>query len=140
MNKEDIRSFINKYPDAYLATAAGKKPHVRLIRTVRADDDGIIFCLYAPKDTYKQVVQNPYVEVCYHAEGLQIRIAGKMTPVEDMRLKKEIVEKRPSLKSEVDNQGWDYLKVFAINQGKATIFDIDCPIATPGEPKVWIEL
>jgi uncharacterized pyridoxamine 5'-phosphate oxidase family protein len=57
-----------------------------------------------------------------------------------MALKKEIVEKRPFLKPQVDKEGWDYLKVFNLKKGKATVLDMKGPPTPPGTPKTWIDL
>src|SRR4030042_7212942 len=105
MDKKDILAFITKNPTAFMATVDGNKPHVRPMGTYRADEKGIIFSMQAPKDVYKQIARNPAVELCYFAGGVQIRVAGKMTPVEDMALKKEMAEKRTFLKPQIEEHG-----------------------------------
>ena len=96
--------------------------------------------MQAPKDVYKQIARNPAVELCYFAGGVQIRVAGKMTPVEDMALKKEMAEKRTFLKPQIEEHGWDFLKIFVIKNGKATVSDMKDGPPVPGAPKVWIDL
>ena len=140
MDKKEILDFITKNPTAYVATVEGKKPHVRAMGTYKADEKGIIFSMQGNKDVYKQLVANPETELCYFANGVQVRVAGKFTAVDDMALKKEMVEKRPFLKPQVDKEGWDYLKVFNLKKGKATVLDMKGPPTPPGTPKVWIDL
>jgi len=140
MDKKEILAFITKNPVAYVATAEGNKPHVRALGTYRADENGIIFSMQADKDVYKQVVKNPETEICYFADGVQVRVSGQMQPVTDMELKKEIAEKRPFLKPGVEKNGWDYVGVFKVNNARATVMDMKGPPAPPGAPKTWIDL
>jgi len=140
MDKKEILEFITKNAVAYMATAENNKPHVRAMGTYKADENGIIFSMQANKDVYKQLVKNPEVELCYFAEGVQVRVAGKMTPMDNKPLRDEMLEKRPFLKPQVEKEGWDYIKVFIIKNGKATILDMKGPPAVPGAPKEWVDL
>jgi len=140
MDKKEILAFITKNPIAYMATVEGNKPHVRAMGTFRADENGIIFSMQGNKDVYKQLANNPETELCYYADGIMIRVSGKMQPVTDMTLKKEIVEKRTFLKPQVEKQGWDFVKVFNLKKGKATVLDMKGPPPPPGVPKTWIDL
>jgi uncharacterized pyridoxamine 5'-phosphate oxidase family protein len=139
MDKKEILAFITKNPTVYMATIEGTKPHVRAMGTFRADENGIIFSMQSPKDVYKQLVKNPEVELCYFADGVQIRVSGRFEPVTDMALKKAIVEKRPFYKPGVEKKGWDYVGAFILKNGKATVMDMKGPPTPPG-PKVWIDL
>ena len=140
MDKKEILAFITKNPVAYMATAEGKKPHVRAMGTYRADENGIVFSMQTPKDVYKQLVKNPETELCYYADGVQIRVSGRMQEVKDLTLKKEITEKRPFYKPGVEKEGWDYVGAFILKKGKATVLDMKGPPSPVGVPKVWIDL
>jgi pyridoxamine 5'-phosphate oxidase len=140
MDKKEILDFITKHPTAYMATVEGDKPHVRAMGTYRADEKGIIFSMQSPKDVYKQLVKNPEVELCYYADGVQLRVSGRMEQVTDMALKEEIVEKRQFYKPGVEEQGWDYVGAFILKNGKATVLDMKGPPSPVGEPKVYIDL
>jgi len=137
MDKKEILEFITKNPVCFLATAEGKKPHVRAMGTYRADENGIIFAMQSDKDVYKQLVKNLEIEGCYWANNIQVRIAGKLQPITDMALKKEIVEKRPFYKPGVEKQGLDYVGAFILKGGKVTVLDMKAP---PGAVKVWQDL
>jgi pyridoxamine 5'-phosphate oxidase len=140
MDKKEILAFITKNPTVYMATIEGTKPHVRAMGTFRADENGIIFSMQSPKDVYKQLVKNPEVELCYFADGVQIRVSGRFEPVTDMALKKAIVEKRPFYKPGVEKKGWDYVGAFIMKHGKATVMDMKGPPTEPGAPKTYITL
>jgi pyridoxamine 5'-phosphate oxidase len=140
MNKKEILEFITKNPIAFVATAEGKKPHVRAFGTYRADENGIIFSMQSDKDVYKQIVNNPETEICYYADGVQIRVSGQMEPITDIELKKEILEKRPFYKPGVEKNGWDYVGAFKVKNAKATVMDMKGPPTPAGASKIWIDL
>ncbi len=56
-----------------------------------------------------------------------------------MALKKEIVDKRPFLKPQIEANGWDYLKVFNLKNATANVLDMKLG-SRPGAPKTWIDL
>jgi len=140
MDKKEILDFITKNPTVFMATVDGDKPHVRAMGTYRADENGIIFSMQSPKDVYKQLIKNPETELCYYADGIQVRVSGRMQQVTEMALKKEIVEKRPFYKPGVEKEGWDYVGVFILKDGKATVMDMKGPPSPPGAPKIYIDL
>jgi uncharacterized pyridoxamine 5'-phosphate oxidase family protein len=137
MDKKEILDFITKHPTAFMATVEGNKPHVRAMGTYRADENGIIFAMQTPKDVYKQLVKNPETELCYWAEGTQLRVGGRLQELTDLGLKKEILEKRPFYKPGVDKEGWGYVGVFILKHGKAAVIDSKAP---PGAPKTYVDL
>jgi uncharacterized pyridoxamine 5'-phosphate oxidase family protein len=140
MDKKEVLEFITKNPTAYVATAESNKPHVRAFGTYKADENGIIFSMQSDKDVYKQIVANPETEICYYADGVQIRVKGQMEQVTDMKLKEEIVEKRPFYKPGIEKNGWDYVGVFKVANAKATILDMKGPPTPAGASKIWIDL
>ena len=140
MDKKEILEFITKNPIAYMATAEGNKPYVRAMGTHKADENGIIFCMQANKDVYKQLTANPETQLCYFSGGVTVRVSGQMMPVEDMALKEELVEARPFMKPQVEQEGWDFVKVFNIKNGKATVWDMKTGPSAPGAAKEWVNL
>jgi pyridoxamine 5'-phosphate oxidase len=140
MNKQEILEFITKNPTAYVATAEDNIPHVRPLGTYQADENGIIFSMQANKDVYKQLAKNPNVEICYFVEGVTIRVVGTMTEIDNTPYREEMLEKRPFLKPQVEKEGWDYIKVLVIKNGKATVMDMKGPPPAPGAPKEWVDL
>jgi uncharacterized pyridoxamine 5'-phosphate oxidase family protein len=116
MTKTEILEFINANPTCYFATSENNKPRVRGMRMYRADGKGIIFQTSDVKDLFKQLNKNPHVELCFfnNEKNIQIRVSGKATFVDDLDLKKEIVEKRSFLKPWVEKKGFDMIVVFRI--------------------------
>jgi len=126
MNKDEIFAFLNANPVCHLATVEGDRPHVRGMLLYRADENGILFHTGKMKDLHKQLSVNPNAEVCFNNGKLddlvQIRISGTLELVEDLELKKEIVEKRHFLKPWVEKAGYDPLAVYRMKAGVATIW------------------
>jgi uncharacterized pyridoxamine 5'-phosphate oxidase family protein len=140
MDKREILAFINKNPVASMATIDinGGKPHVRAMRTYSADEDGIVFNMETPKDVYKELSKNPEVELCYFAGGTQIRISGRMEELTDPALKRNHAINRPILQPGVAKEGLDYVGIFILRHGKATV--LRPPLPVPGSPKVYIDM
>lgn len=140
MNKKEILEFINVNPIFHLATVDGDTPHVRGMLLYRADEHGIVFNTGKIKDLYRQLAVNPKVEMCF-SNGIfenliQVRIAGTVKPLEDLELKKEIVQKRDFLKPWVDKVGYEQLAVYVMTDGVATVWTM----ATNTEPKRFVKL
>lgn len=138
MNKTQILEFLNTNPICHLATVEGDQPRIRGMMMYKADQDGIIFHTGDFKDLYRQLSQNPKVEICFNSSNQrkQIRICGVAEFLDDLNLKKEIVSARPFMKPQIDKQGYDMLIVFRVTQLKAAIWSM----ATNFEPTSYIDL
>ena len=136
MNKREILEFLNANPVCYLATSVNNKPYVRGMRMVSADEKGLIFQTQDWKDLSKQMKANPSVEVCFYnaKDNVQVRVTGKATQVEDLDLKKKIVEQRPFLKPLTEKEGFGVIRVFRI------VDCVACPwtMATNFSPKEYV--
>lgn len=140
MNKKQILEFLNANPIFHMATVDGDTPHVRGMLLYRADENGIIFNTGKIKELYRQLCANPKVEMCFNngifENLIQVRITGTVEPVEDMDLKKEIVNKREFLRPWVETAGYDMLAVYKMTGGVATVWTM----ATNIEPKEFVQL
>lgn len=140
MTKNEIYDFMNANPIFHLATVAGGKPHVRGMLLYRADENGIIFNTGKIKDLYKQLTDNPNVEMSFtngiFENLIEVRVSGTVELVENLDLKKEIVEKRDFLKTWVEQAGYDALAVYRVKKGVALVWTM----ATNVAPKEYIEL
>jgi pyridoxamine 5'-phosphate oxidase len=136
MTQQEILDFINKNQACTLATCEGNKPHVRGVLTYRADNNGILFHTGVTKDVFKQLQNNPKVELCFINDNIQIRISGTAVLENDLKLKQEIVAKRPFLKPMVDQNGYESLAVFRVQKLVATVWTM----ATNLAPKQYIKL
>jgi len=138
MTREEIFEFIRVNPLFALATSQDNKPHTRIMMLYRADENGIIFSTGENKDVHKQLTVNPQVEMCFYnsQQGLQVRIWGTVEVLEDIQLKKQVVEDYPFLKKWVDKEGYDVLIVYCLKAGKAVTWTME----TNFKPKQYIQL
>ena len=140
MNKDEILDFLNANPVFHLATVEGHKPHVRGMLLYRADENGIIFHTGKMKDVHRQLTEDPNVELSFNNGNfenlIQVRISGAAELVEDLDLKKEIVQEREFLKPWVEQNGYGPLAVYRIKKGVATVWTMK----TNFEPKKFIEI
>ena len=138
MTKEEILEFATKNPVCSLATIDGNQPRVRTIMLYKADENGIIFCTGRDKAVHKQLQANPAAELCfYNAEqGLQVRIEGTVEMLDDLELKKKIVEAFTFLKPWVESQGYEVMICYRLNNARAVTWTME----TNFEPKQHIQL
>ena len=137
MNKAEILAFLNANPTCHLATVEGDKPHVRAMAIVKADENGIIIETGTFKDVYRQLSANPNVELCFnnYQQGIQVRVSGAVEPVDDLKLKDEIIAQRPFLKQRVAEGGYEAMAVFRL-KGVAYVWTFQ----TASEPKTYVQL
>jgi pyridoxamine 5'-phosphate oxidase len=138
MNKDEILAFLRTNPLCFMATVDGNRPRVRAFDTYRADENGIIYYTHKQKDVYKQIAKNPEVEVCYHDanKSTTIRVSGRMETVEDLELKKEIMETLPFLKEVYEKDNYADMAVCRLKNGKAYVFSMKGTAA----PKTLVDL
>ena len=140
MNKSEIIAFLNANPVFHLATLDGDKPRVRGMLLYRADERGVLFHTGKMRDLFKQLTANPHVELSFNngsnEDLIQVRISGTVELLEDLELKKEVVRNRDFLKPLADQAGYDFLAVYRIKDGVASIWKM----LTNLEPKKYVEL
>lgn len=138
MNKQEILSLINENPVFHLATMDGGQPRVRGMLLFRADEDGIVFHTANTKDVYKQITENPKVELCFQCGEIQIRITGTLERDEDETLRNEIFAHptRKFLQAWKDNGIDNLLTVFRLKNGEAVTWTM----ADNFKEKTYIQL
>ncbi len=90
MTAQDIFKLMNESMVFQLATMDGDQPRVRGMLLYRADENGIIFHTGSNKEVYEQIKKNPKAELCFSANGIQIRATGILEQVFDEKLREEI--------------------------------------------------
>lgn len=137
MNRQEIQAIINANPAFFLATTEAGQPRVRGMLLYRADDDGIIFHTGGMKDVYRQLLDNPAVELCFfdQQKWVQVRVRGSARLIDDLQLKQEIVNApgREFLKPWVESQGIGILEVFRVEDCRALVWTMATNFA-PKEP------
>ena len=89
MDLKECITFANENPLCSLATVENNQPHVRTVRLDQADDTGFYFTLGNTKKMYRQLCENPRVEICFFHNDpdsnqvRQMRITGLLEEIHD---------------------------------------------------------
>jgi pyridoxamine 5'-phosphate oxidase len=126
MELKDVYEFANINPLCYLATVEGDQPRVRAFVMWYAGDQGFYFHTSAEKEVFKQIVSNPKVEVCFYAtqSGAMMRAAGKAVVLNDLEMKKRLLEDLPYIKQMVKGPDDPDLVLFRVQDGDARFWTI----------------
>lgn len=122
MNFKDCYEFANANNPCYLATAEGDQPRVRALGMWYADETGFYFQAQTVKALYKQIQDNPKVELYFNAKDFSkvLRVYGKVKIITDTKIRARCIEERPFVKNfgitEPDNP---LLAVFQVYTGEA---------------------
>jgi uncharacterized pyridoxamine 5'-phosphate oxidase family protein len=98
----EVWEFLKECGTYYLATVDGDQPRVRPFGTAEIFDGKLYIQTGKKKDCYRQIVENPKVEVCAFKAGKWLRIAGRLIPDERVEAKKDMLDKNPSLRAMYD--------------------------------------
>ena len=130
MTRAEIIGFIQRNSTSYLATMENGEPRVRAMETPLADENGLTFCTGSRKDVCIQLLANPLVELCYFSseERIQLRVRGLLNRLDDLAVKKRIVEEKFTfLKPVVEQFGWEALTLFHLDNGEARVWSAENP-------------
>jgi len=137
MDKHEIFKYLNDCKIFFLATAEGDTPHLRGLFLHKADETGIYFTTAKFRDLYKQLKENPKVELCFTQEKSSIRVSGRVIELDDdIDLKKEIVAARPFMNPWIEAAGYTPMAVFKVVDCVATTWSFDKTLA----PKTYVPL
>lgn len=118
---KEVYDHLRKNGTFYVATVEGDRPRVRPFGAVMLKDQKLYFSTNNQKDVYRQILENPKVEICsVDADGVnRLRIAGRAV-IEDCReVREAMLEAVPALKS-----------LYAPDDGKMTVFYLADVVAT----------
>lgn len=120
----EIVKFLQENPVQYLATVGRDgKAKCRPFMFCFEKDNRLWFCTNNTKDVYKDLQENPYVEVSVSsAEYAWIRLNGKAVFVNDMKAK-EMCMNNPIVKGQYDKADNPIFEVFYLDDAKAVIAD-----------------
>ena len=138
MVKEELFQIMNENPVFHLATMDGDQPRVRGMLLYRADEQGIIFHTASTKDVYKQLQKNPKAELCFNANGVQIRVTGEIEVSTDEKLREDIFSHptRKFLQAWKENGIDNLLTVLVMRKCEAVMWTME----TNFEPKKVISI
>jgi uncharacterized pyridoxamine 5'-phosphate oxidase family protein len=127
---KETYDFLKKAGTYYLATVEYNQPHVRPFGTVNIFQDKLYIQTGKSKNVYKQISENPNIEICAFNDGKWIRVEGIAKEDDRTVARKAMLDAYPELRNMYDE-----------NDGNTVVFVIDKAIATISsfteEPKVY---
>jgi uncharacterized pyridoxamine 5'-phosphate oxidase family protein len=120
VNMEEVWKFLKESGVYYLATIDNGEPRVRPFGTIEIFENHLYIQTGKKKDVYKQIINNPVVEICAFKDGKWIRVTGKLIPDDRMEAKKDMLDKNPNLRG-MYNELDDNTIVLYFESGKAVI-------------------
>ena len=96
---QEVYDFLKKCGTYYLATVEGDQPRVRPFGTVDIFEDKLYIQTGKVKEVSKQIQANSKVEICAFADGVWVRIAGKLVRDDRIEPKKHMLDEYPNLKA-----------------------------------------
>lgn len=141
MTKKEVIEAINKAPVFYLATEEGNQPRVRGMLLYKADEHEIVFHTAKMRELFSQLMGNNQAELCFNADGVQMRISGKLELVEDNALKDEIANHpsrtflAPWRNAISIDEFHQQFAVFRLTKGKITLWTMERNL----EPKIELD-
>jgi len=122
---EECAVFANQHPVCAVATVDGDQPRVRYFLMWYADGTGFYFHTGKMKQIYRQLQQNPKVELCFYdptppeqGGGKMMRATGRVEWRREPALMNRLLAERPwirSLGTDIDQ----FLAIFQVKGGEA---------------------
>ncbi len=128
MTRDQVLEFVKANPTSFMGTVDSGKPRVRAMHTALVEPTGLTFCTGGDKDVHRQLAANPSVELAYWdgKAGVQVRVRGDMEQLDDLDLKKRIVDDVFTfLKPVVDQFGYEVLSLFRLSNGTSVVWRAD---------------
>ena len=126
---KEVVSFLQENPVQYLATVGRDgKAKCRPFMFCLEEDGKIWFCTNSTKDVYRDMQENPFIEVCVSNPSYAwIRLNGKAVFENNIAVKQACME-NPIVQSQYQTADNPIFEVFYLEDAQATIADFS------GEP------
>ena len=119
-NAKKVSDFLDKAKVFYFLTTDRDQPKGRPFSFHLLAEDKLYFGCGTFKDVYKQLKQNPKIEILAMADGEFLRYDGTMKEVYDESLLEKTREIMPDIMAMYDKNGWT-MQLFYLENGKAEI-------------------
>ena len=126
---KEVYDFLKEAKTYYLATIDNTTPRVRPFGTIDLFEDKLYIQTGKSKDVYKQITNNPTVEICAFNNGKWIRVTGKLIPDDRIEAKKHMLDNYPELRG-MYNENDDNTIVLYFESFKAVISSFTEPPKT----------
>ena len=96
---QEVYDFLKKCGTYYLATVEGDQPRVRPFGTIDIFEDKLYIQTGKIKEVSKQIQANSKVEICAFADGVWVRVAGKLVRDDRIEPKRHMLDAYPNLQA-----------------------------------------
>jgi uncharacterized pyridoxamine 5'-phosphate oxidase family protein len=121
---KEVSKLLAENPAGFLATVENGEPRVRPWGFMFEENGKYYFCTNNTKDVYRQLQANPSVEFATrNNKFVWVRLRGKVTFTEDMRIKEKTLAANELVKSIYKSADNPIFKTFYIEHGSAIIGD-----------------
>lgn len=96
---QEVYEFLKKCGTYYLATVEGDQPRVRPFGTIDIFEGKLYIQTGKVKEVSRQIQANSKVEICAFADGIWVRIAGRLVRDDRIEPKKHMLDEYPDLKA-----------------------------------------
>jgi len=125
-----LNDFLTEAGVFFLATADGKQPKLRPLGAHVEMDGKVLFGVGDFKDVYKQMLENPLVEIAASLpDGHWLRYTGKAVFETDEKYAEAVFAASPELRGIYNSTTGFKLMMFHLEDAKAVIINV----AGPGE-------
>ena len=116
---DKVYYFLDDAQTYYLATVDNGQPRVRPFGTLLLSGGKLYIQTGKAKEVYRQIKENPSVEICAFMNGAWLRVAGELVEDDNRDVKVAMLEKMPSLKAMYSAED-DNMTMFFFNNATAT--------------------
>lgn len=122
---KEVVEFLKTNDVQYFATIGlDGKPKVRPFQFIMEEEGRIYFCTNNEKEVYSEIKKVPYVELTVSNPSFQwVRLSGEVIFVDDMNIKKKVINSSELVKSIYKTEENPIFEVFYIGNGKAIFAD-----------------
>lgn len=96
---EKVFEFLKNVGTYYLATMDGDQPRVRPFGTIEIFEGKLYIQTGKCKECFKQIMENPKVEISAFYEGQWLRLAGELVLDDRYEAKKHMLDNYPNLQA-----------------------------------------
>ena len=118
---EEVLKFLEDCGVYFLATIDKDKPRVRPFGTIMLYENHLYIQTGKVKEVSKQIQANSKVEICAFADGVWVRIAGKLVRDDRIEPKKHMLDAYPNLQAMYSAED-DNTEVLYFEDATATFF------------------
>lgn len=119
-NVEKVNKFLDDANVFYFLTTDGEQPKGRPFGFHMLEGDRLYFGAGTFKNCFKQLTQNPKVEILAMGKNEFLRYDGTVEIVKDETLLAKVREKMPQIMALYDKNGWE-MGLFYLKDGHAEI-------------------